>query len=511
MATSQQRGGGGGGATRSKIIVGVGVLMLLLIVAGSRGVGVAQSAPSGVGGASHLSGEIERLTAERDAALAKALQARREAAAAKKAAASGGGPAANGAARKATPDDEEPTDADLLGGKRGSGGAADIKPEFVAGGATGELPSDLTSLGKRDLPPRDTPLSAKPLRAKPNSGAKAHASCRYVFDRYEPSPWEAKYYENINEYQKHVCETMNSEFKDLAAKYKRELPKCTVNKITDDRSPPPSKCDRPANPVGFDESVFSKMHYKLMCDGSERAKQVSKGMPETQVSYIEPLVGMLRHPMFCYKQWGGHNNLFSKNYMVHDEWTVKRNYPFIDAADTTGRGAKPRVFLFDAGGSIWSDGESQAWFHHQYQKWCLDIDGGYFIWETTNHDPRKVMNVVPGHVKPFYHWFNSFTNANPGSWDNPLNQMLRHVEPEDYVVFKLDIDKYEIERPLIDAILDNRELYERVDEFYFEHHVTVEPMMAWWGTSASKDEFQNSSMLMFTEMRKKGIRAHSWV
>ena len=52
--------------------------------------------------------------------------------------------------------------------------------------------------------------------------------------------------------------------------------------------------------------------------------------------------------------------------------------------------------------------------------------------------------------------------------------------PEDYVVFKLDIDAPAIEIALVQQIMGDRELLALIDEFYFEHHVTGSPMQ-WKG------------------------------
>jgi hypothetical protein len=52
--------------------------------------------------------------------------------------------------------------------------------------------------------------------------------------------------------------------------------------------------------------------------------------------------------------------------------------------------------------------------------------------------------------------------------------MLKRIaKPEDYVVFKLDIDNSKIEAMFVEQLLASPELLALVDDFFFEHHVNV--------------------------------------
>jgi hypothetical protein len=51
----------------------------------------------------------------------------------------------------------------------------------------------------------------------------------------------------------------------------------------------------------------------------------------------------------------------------------------------------------------------------------------------------------------------------------------------------------------------------RVDELYFEHHVTLPEMTGYWGASAAADEDLRTSVELFTRLRQLGISEHSWV
>ena len=89
------------------------------------------------------------------------------------------------------------------------------------------------------------------------------------------------------------------------------------------------------------------------------------------------------------------------------------------------------------------------------------------------------------------------------------------TKPEDYVVFKLDIDAPAIEIALVQQMMGDCELIALIDEFYFEHHVSGSPMQwgGWGDLSKSTSPLGDiqDSYDIFTVLRENGIRAHSWV
>ncbi|KNC71723.1 hypothetical protein SARC_15735 [Sphaeroforma arctica JP610] len=97
-----------------------------------------------------------------------------------------------------------------------------------------------------------------------------------------------------------------------------------------------------------------------------------------------------------------------------------------------------------------------------------------------------------------------------GSLHNPLQYIKANCREEDFVVFKLDIDTPAVETALAWQLLD-ADIAHLIDEFYFEDHVSGSPMcfMGWtWGW---KDHDLATSIKYFQDLRKLGIRAHSWV
>lgn len=93
---------------------------------------------------------------------------------------------------------------------------------------------------------------------------------------------------------------------------------------------------------------------------------------------------------------------------------------------------------------------------------------------------------------------------------NPLEILRRIATPEDFVVLKLDIDTYPVEMAFIEQILSDDGLASLVDELFFEHHVTFEPLMPDWKKTAQPDASLEDSYEIFTRLRHMGIRAHGW-
>lgn len=78
--------------------------------------------------------------------------------------------------------------------------------------------------------------------------------------------------------------------------------------------------------------------------------------------------------------------------------------------------------------------------------------------------------------------------------------------PDVYTIFKLDMDDSEMEMEWVEQLEAGF-----ADEFYFEHHVAYPLMYLYWGEDMRKDVRESESMELFLKLRKKGIRAHSWM
>ena len=227
---------------------------------------------------------------------------------------------------------------------------------------------------------------------------------------------------------------------------------------------------------------------------------------------IEPLVGHLRDPRFCehfrFKDPTARTNhlrayVFSKSWML------------LDPLGTYTNASLPhRRFLFDMGASTWGTGlggASQSWFYHTYRAYGADFSEIY-AWELTQVNATTFFSDIPDHLKPSYHYFNEGMSPAWGSWDNPLRHVLQRTSPDDFVVVKLDIDSGQIEAGIIDAIAGAKQtVAPLIDELFFEHHVSMEMLRDPWGNTIDRHRTYGDSLRLFSNLRRAGIRAHSWV
>ena len=136
-------------------------------------------------------------------------------------------------------------------------------------------------------------------------------------------------------------------------------------------------------------------------------------------------------------------------------------------------------------------------------------------WEAARTDPKEQWSNVPADIKRKTSWYNIPATTGTGDADNPPTFIKALTKPEDYVVFKLDTDAPAIEIALVQQIKDDPQLLTLIDELYFEHHVTGSPML--WDALGNLSTNQaplsdiQDSYEIFSFLRSKGVRAHSWV
>lgn len=220
--------------------------------------------------------------------------------------------------------------------------------------------------------------------------------------------------------------------------------------------------------------------------------------------YLEPLVSFLRHPLALCVAGDDRAYFRDKSYLLvphQEEVTHSASYKW----------------LFDAGASTYNSGAggaSQSWFVNTYRARGIEFDR-IIGWEARPMDPKSQWSTVPDDIKRKTSWYNIPANATVDHADNPLTYIKKLTKPEDFVVFKLDIDTPQVEVAIVQQILNDAELHTLIDEFYFEHHVTGSPMQ-WhgWGNLSTVETPLNDitdSYELFSYLRTKGIRSHSWV
>jgi hypothetical protein len=91
-------------------------------------------------------------------------------------------------------------------------------------------------------------------------------------------------------------------------------------------------------------------------------------------------------------------------------------------------------------------------------------------WEMTLLEPTDYWRRVPAAWKPFWHFHNIPVQSALDHADSPLRYIRQLASPQDFVAFKLDIDHPDMEMPIALALRDAPELFQLVDEFFFELH-----------------------------------------
>lgn len=230
-----------------------------------------------------------------------------------------------------------------------------------------------------------------------------------------------------------------------------------------------------------EDPILSKMVYRD-ANGTLYAK------------FIEPLVGVLRHPLLC---WDLNKYIVDKDFLILNQAEYRPH----------------QRLYFDLGASTWltgAGGPSQSWFWHQYQQRNLAFTS-MLLWEATPVNHRDLLREVPRAIWPIYQYFNVPVEKEDGQWNafRVLRDKTQFLD-DYFLVLKLDIDHPVVERQLVHEILNNSDLADRIDEFFFEHHTYTQPMAASWQTRAGDGDLLDSYQL-FTALRTRGIRAHSWV
>ena len=248
-----------------------------------------------------------------------------------------------------------------------------------------------------------------------------------------------------------------------------------------------------------------------------RSASGSRPRPAARVP-IEPLVGHLRHPRFhCVgPERDTLELMFSTDYLVLPS-EAELQLP-----------AGARRLFFDLGASRYNQSCAlgcQKWFVESFAAQGIFFDR-ILGWEAAEVDHAQMWRDVPGHLKPRMQYFNTPVSDDPASSDNPLNHLRALARPEDFVVFKLDIDTPTVEVSLIRQILGSPSAAGLIDELFWEHHVRRSPLVKTrvslfgksgigWGehlpSPTASDSTLADSFRLFRQLRECGIRAHSWI
>lgn len=263
----------------------------------------------------------------------------------------------------------------------------------------------------------------------------------------------------------------------------------------------------------MDDDTFSKFEYVFRCIEEPCDPRHLINAPyrlgETHVSYIEPLVGLLRHPQVFLDDAKKRDYVENKEYMIVDKWALHHLY-------TRWKHPQPlRSHYFDLGASMYlsgAGGSSQVWFVGLSECMCVPFTS-MRLWEAKVRPVKKLWDDVPGHLHPYYQWYNHPLSVDTRSWKNPLNHLIETVNPGEPVFMKVDFDALRLERVIIDTILERQDLLSGlIDELFFEHHVVLGGMtFIWEAKTIDRNATARESIDLFVALRNLGIRAHPWV
>jgi hypothetical protein len=221
-----------------------------------------------------------------------------------------------------------------------------------------------------------------------------------------------------------------------------------------------------------------------------------------QEVWVEPLGGILRDPREPCKShskgdWTPHNpDIQSKDFLLFDKSLSQLSHK--------------RVLFFDLGSSKYDfHMPGLSWFYPKYKSEGLQVTD-LFAWERTPRPGLEYFEGMPNELAAAAHFYNFGVVANVNNVQNPVHVLITIARPEDYVIFKLDIDNNPIEEAIVESLLADIVALELIDDFFWEHHVNQIDMNPIWEITSGFNNSIKDSIVYLRNLREKGIRAHSW-
>jgi len=235
--------------------------------------------------------------------------------------------------------------------------------------------------------------------------------------------------------------------------------------------------------------IFSTMTYRTTCQD---------GSTYVNTHYIEPLIGLTRHPYALCK---GREWLQSLRYLLVQSFQDDSFYRRMNETEDI------QFIGMDLGASTWERelDTKTGWFYKQYENRGVQLDR-MLMWEGKKLQSEKIWNFPPRYTNSFQ-YFNMNAELDPNSEGNPLRVLHKIARKEDFVMVKLDIDQPK-EILIVWALLEDPNISAVVDEFFFEDHATVISMGRYWGRNVACNLMHSYNI--FLHFRNIGIRAHSW-
>ena len=306
--------------------------------------------------------------------------------------------------------------------------------------------------------------------------------CKLV--EYVPSRWEQEWVDGADAIaaQESQCKVMR-DAGDLSAQWLAGVAACQQ--------------DGGCAPDQVPLTVFSRLVRSCSpAAGAAEEAEMAAAPVVVVEDAIEPLVGHMRHPHAipgCEPHGVIRANVEDRTYIMllgDKPAAVRARYP-------------GRAILVDAGTNKYRT--SLGWLVPSYAAAGVHFDAIY-AWEATKHN-ASYWDAVPADVQPRLHFYNAPVTPEPGSAMNPVDWIRDMHRPGDFIVFKLDIDRDDIESAFIKQILDWPAAGEVIAEMFFEKHYASADMKRHFGTPAT--DYPGALRLM-QSLRAHGVRAHFW-
>lgn len=381
-------------------------------------------------------------------------------------------------------------------------------------------------------------IGTAPLNRSPNSTAGKRGDFRprssrlhplqgvygWVFKRYVPSPLESEYIAAtrapdasltalrakfqtrleavVKQSAPHVLPRSHdflSRVDDLAAA-------CGQHRSNADVSLAGSCHD---DPTVMDESLFSYFLYEFRCIEQPCAALPSSArnaIGDLHKSFIEPLVGDLKHPLAFLSASSTASHGTSRESVLIDKWALHHLL-----ARNTIPVPHRKSHYFDVNSGVFHPDTSksaQAWFIGVAECLCIPFTTTR-LWDGFSHRLSEVWDVLPDYLHPGYQWFNFAPSGDAYSWRNPLNHLLEKVNIGDTVFVRVSsAEGTRVERKLMQLLLQRLpDLAPIIDELFLEIPLTFEQAST---TTLTDKVFVADALNSFATLRAAGIRAHGW-
>jgi hypothetical protein len=337
-------------------------------------------------------------------------------------------------------------------------------------------------------------LSAK-ARASTPSSLPAANDLRSFRVEYEPSALETLWASNLGAWNDNICEVLGSPSQARDISLVLELMD-SQDRLDNARSAEHSLLLQRAVSSG----ILSRLK-RTFSDGS------------VQLTYLEPLVGMMRDPRVSCPE--GKRGFWGPSVVSAEEALQKKMWLLVSGSGLYRQAQNyprrtSRALLFDIGASKWASTAANGarWLSRQYESVGITFEHIY-AWEARPVQASEFFEGASVADTSRLHFMNWPVSSSSGDKLNPWTLLRQAAVRDDFVVVKLDIDTPLVEMALVQQLIDDPELHSLVDVFYFEHHVSI-PDFSWIWRMGEYPQTLNDSYEIFGRLRRFGIRASTW-